>query len=119
MTSLPEIVNAVAGRARIIVDGGIQRGTDILKAVAMGADAVAIGRLEAWGLAAGGKDGLVRVLEILENELISAMGLLGVTNLKEVGPEHIAKAEPVTPPHEMSAWVNMPNQPGRADGRLF
>jgi glycolate oxidase len=113
MTVLEEVMPVVRGKAKVVVDGGIQRGTDILKAVAMGADAVAIGRLEAWGLAAGGKDGLVRVLEILENELISAMGLLGVTNLKEVGPEHIAKAEAVTPPHEMSAWTNMPG------GRIF
>jgi glycolate oxidase len=113
MDVLQEVMPVVRGKAKVVVDGGIQRGTDILKAVALGADAVAIGRLEAWGLAAAGKDGLVRVLEILENELISAMGLLGVTNLKEVGPEYIAKAEAVTPPHEMSAWVNMPG------GRIF
>jgi len=112
MDTLQEIMPVVRGRAKVVVDGGIQRGTDILKAIALGADAVAIGRLEAWGLAAAGKDGLVRVLEILENEMISAMGLLGVTSLKELGPQYIAKAEPVTPPHEMSAWVNMP-------GRIF
>src|SRR4051812_46211381 len=63
METLPEIVQAVQGKARIIVDGGVQRGTDILKAVALGADAVAIGRLQAWGLSAGGKDGVVRMLE--------------------------------------------------------
>jgi glycolate oxidase len=120
MDVLQEVMPVVRGKARVVVDGGIQRGTDILKAVAMGADAVAIGRLEAWGLAAGGKDGLVRVLEILENELISAMGLLGVTNLKEVGPEYVTTAESVKPPHEMSAWVNMSKQAGvRPDGRIL
>ena len=62
MTTLPEIVAAVNGRARIIVDGGIQRGGDVLKAIAMGADVVAIGRLQAWGLAAAGQDGLTRCL---------------------------------------------------------
>jgi isopentenyl diphosphate isomerase/L-lactate dehydrogenase-like FMN-dependent dehydrogenase len=108
MDTLPEIVQAVQGKARIIVDGGVQRGSDILKAVALGADVVALGRLQGWGLAAGGKDGLVRALEILEDELISAMGLTGVTSIAQVTPKHVCKAEPVTPPHEMSGWVNMP-----------
>ena len=62
------------GKARIIVDGGVQRGSDILKAVALGADAVALGRLQGWGLAAGGQAGVVRMLEILEDELISDDG---------------------------------------------
>jgi isopentenyl diphosphate isomerase/L-lactate dehydrogenase-like FMN-dependent dehydrogenase len=108
LTTLPEIVQAVAGRARIIVDGGIQRGGDILKAIALGADAVALGRLQGWGLAAGGQAGVARMLEILEDELISAMGLLGVSGIDQVRPAHICPAEPVTPPHEMSSWVNMP-----------
>ena len=107
METLPEIVQAVGGKARIIVDGGVQRGTDILKAVALGADVVALGRLQGWGLAAGGKDGVVRMLEILEEELICAMGLIGVTSISQVTPQYVCKAEPVTPPHEMSAWVNM------------
>ena len=106
--TLPEIVQAVDGKARIIVDGGVQRGSDILKAVALGADAVALGRLQGWGLAAAGKDGVVRMLEILEDELICEMGLLGVTSMAEVNSKYVCKAEPVTPPHEMSSWVNMP-----------
>ena len=108
MDTLPEIVQAVNGRARIIIDGGVQRGSDILKAVALGADAVALGRLQGWGLAAGGKDGVVRMLEILEDELICEMGLTGVTSIAQMTPEYVCKAEAVTPPHEMSAWVNMP-----------
>ena len=108
MDTLPEIVRAVNGRARIIVDGGVQRGSDILKAVALGADAVALGRLQGWGLAAGGKDGVVRMLEILEDELICEMGLVGVTSIAQMTPEYVCQAEVVTPPHEMSAWVNMP-----------
>jgi isopentenyl diphosphate isomerase/L-lactate dehydrogenase-like FMN-dependent dehydrogenase len=107
METLPEIVQAVSGSARIIVDGGVQRGSDILKAVALGADAVALGRLQGWGLAAGGKDGIVRMLEILEDELISAMGLTGITSIGQATPKHVCKAEVVTPPHEMSGWVNM------------
>lgn len=109
MDTLPEIIQAVQGKARIIVDGGVQRGSDILKAVALGADVVALGRLQGWGLSAGGKDGIVRMLEILEDEIICAMGLIGVTSISQVTPKYVCKAEPVsvTPPHEMSSWVNM------------
>jgi glycolate oxidase len=108
MDVLPEIVQAVNGRADVIVDGGIQRATDILKAIALGAKCVAIGRLQAWGLAANGKDGCQRMLEILENEMISGMGLLGVTSVSHLSEKYVRRAEPVTPPHEMSAWTNMP-----------
>jgi glycolate oxidase len=108
MDTLPEIVQAVNGKARIIVDGGVQRGSDILKAVALGADVVALGRLQGWGLAAGGMEGVVRMLEILEDELISTMGLAGVTSIGQVTAKYVCKAEPVTQPHEMSGWVNMP-----------
>ncbi|MDA0988548.1 MAG: alpha-hydroxy acid oxidase [Chloroflexi bacterium] len=112
MDTLPEIVDAVAGRADVILDGGIQRGSDVLKALALGAKATAIGKLQCWGLAAAGTAGLVRVLEILEDEMISAMGLLGVTSIDELTSAHVRKAEAVTAPHEMSSWVNMP------DGRI-
>ncbi len=108
LDTLREVTDVVQGRARIILDGGVQRATDILKAIALGADVVAIGRLTGYGLAANGKDGLVRVLEILEHEMISAMGLLGITSIDQLGPEFIREAESVTPPHEMSSWVNMP-----------
>ena len=109
MDVLREIVEAVDGRAEIVVDGGVLRGSDILKAVALGAKAVAIGKLQAWGLSAAGSDGVVRMLEILEDEMTSAMGLLGVTSIDELGPEYVVKTDAVvTSPHEMSAWVNMP-----------
>ena len=109
MDVLREIVEAVDGRAEIVVDGGVLRGSDILKAVALGAKAVAIGKLQAWGLSAAGSDGVVRMLEILEDEMTSAMGLLGVTSIDEMGPEYVVKTDAVvTTPHEMSAWVNMP-----------
>jgi glycolate oxidase len=105
---LAQVMQAVGKRADVIVDGGVQRGSDVLKAIALGAKCVAIGRLQGWGLAAAGKEGLVRVLEILENEIISAMGLLGVTSIDQLGPEYLTRAPTVTPPHEMSAWANMP-----------
>ena len=108
MDLLPEIVETVNGRAKIVLDGGVQRGGDVLKALASGVDAVAIGKLQGWGLAAAGPDGLVRVLEILEDEIISAMGLLGITSLDQLTSNYVRRAEPVMLPHEMSAWTNMP-----------
>ena len=118
LDTLREVMPVVRGKAKVVVDGGIQRGGDILKAIAMGADAVSIGRLQAWGLSAAGKDGVVRVLEILENEMVSAMGLMGVTSLSELGPEYLTEAERVTQPHEMSAWANMPTPEGPG-GRIL
>ena len=108
MDSLPEIVQAVGGRARIVIDGGVLRGGDVLKAIALGADAVAIGKMQAWALGAAGTEGVVRMLEIMEDELICQMALIGVTSLDQVSPAYVTRAEAVTMPHEMSAWVNMP-----------
>lgn len=105
---LPEIAQAVGGKAEIVIDGGFLRGTDVLKAVALGAKAVAIGKLQGWGLAAAGQAGLTRVLELVENEIFISMGLLGVTRVGQLSPTYICKAEPVSPPHEMSAFVNIP-----------
>jgi glycolate oxidase len=110
MDTLPEVVQAAQGKARIVIDGGVLRGSDILKAVALGADAVALGRLQGWGLAAGGTAGVVRMLEILEDELVSTMALAGLTSISQVTPRYVCKADPVAWPHEMSAWVNMPTE---------
>ena len=85
-----------------------QDDSDVLKAIAMGARAVAIGKLQCWGLAADGQKGIVRVLEILEEEMRVAMGLLGVTSIDQLTQAQVCKAEPTTLPHKMSAWVNMP-----------
>jgi len=78
---LPQIAEAVGGRAPILIDGGFRRGTDILKALALGAKAVLIGRPILWGLAAYGADGVRVVLEMLQSELALAMGLCGKPNL--------------------------------------
>jgi glycolate oxidase len=96
---LPEIVAAVAGRAEVIMDGGIYRGTDVLKAIALGARAVCIGRLQCWALAAGGEPGLVRMMEILEEEIIITMGLLGVTKLSDLTRDHLVETHALEPPH--------------------
>jgi isopentenyl diphosphate isomerase/L-lactate dehydrogenase-like FMN-dependent dehydrogenase len=101
---LPEVVSAVAGRARIIVDGGFSRGSDILKAIALGADMVGIGRLYCYGLVAAGIDGIVRVLELLEAEITECLGLLGVTRLGELNRSYVCKAQPVNLPHVHSAF---------------
>jgi isopentenyl diphosphate isomerase/L-lactate dehydrogenase-like FMN-dependent dehydrogenase len=105
---LPEIVQAVGGTAQIIMDGGILRGTDVLKAIALGATAVAIGKLQGWGLAAAGQQGLVRVLELLESEIIASMGLLGVTRIDQLTAACLCRVQPLGPAHEMSAFIHMP-----------
>ena len=108
MEMLPEIVEVVDGKAEIVLDGGVQRGSDIVKAVAMGATSVAIGKMQGWGLAAGGVPGMVRVLEILEEEIKIAMGLMGVTTMEQLNSNYVCPADLVTMPHEMSSWVNKP-----------
>ncbi|MFQ5681923.1 MAG: alpha-hydroxy acid oxidase [Candidatus Binatia bacterium] len=105
---LPEIVAAVGGKAEIVMDGGILRGTDVLKAIALGARAVAIGKLQGWGLTAAGQAGLLRVLQLLQEEITTTMGLLGVTRVDQLSPSDVCKAEAVTPSHEMGAFVNIP-----------
>lgn len=75
--ALPEVVEAVEGRVEVLMDGGIRRGTDVLKALALGAKAVLVGRPVVWGLACDGEAGVRRVLEILRSELDLAMALVG------------------------------------------
>lgn len=93
---LPEVVNAVSGRAEILVDGGILRGTDVIKAVALGARAVGVGKLLGWALAAGGQAGIERMLELLELEIRTAMGLMGVASLSELNPSWVRPAPVVS-----------------------
>jgi isopentenyl diphosphate isomerase/L-lactate dehydrogenase-like FMN-dependent dehydrogenase len=83
--SLPEVAAAVAGRIPVLVDGGIRRGTDVLKALALGADAVLVGRPYIWGLAAFGAAGVARVMQILDQELDIAMRQAGTPSLADVG----------------------------------
>ncbi len=81
---LGPIATAVAGRAEILFDGGIRRGTDVVKALALGAKAVMVGRPVLWGLAAGGEAGVARVLELLRDELDTAMALCGCPSISAV-----------------------------------
>src|SRR6202166_2100671 len=113
MHVLPEIVNAVAGRAKIMVDGSICRGTDIIKAIASGADLVGIGRLQCWALAAAGGGGIVRMLELLEDEVVRCLGLLGVTSFAELNKSYLHAAMPTNPPNVFSAYPLLDIEPYR------
>ncbi|HLB27115.1 MAG TPA: alpha-hydroxy acid oxidase, partial [Dehalococcoidia bacterium] len=89
--ALPEVVEAVGGRAEVLLDGGIRRGTDVLKALALGAGAVLIGRPYIWGLALEGEEGVGRVLAILRFELELAMALAGCPALADIGRGLVAR----------------------------
>jgi glycolate oxidase len=101
---LPEVLKAVKGKAEVWVDGGFMRGTDVVKAIALGAKCVGLGRFTGLGLAAGGAPGLERALEILEEEVRTALGLLGVTSCAELGPQHLAPARAARAPGLFSAF---------------
>jgi isopentenyl diphosphate isomerase/L-lactate dehydrogenase-like FMN-dependent dehydrogenase len=101
---LPEIVDAVGGRAKIIVDGSFCRGSDIVKAIATGASLVGLGRMQCYALAAGGQAGIVRMLELMEDEVQRCLGLLGVTRFADLDRSYLSPATPTTPPHVLSAF---------------
>ena len=101
---LGEIVEAVGDRADVVIDGGFMRGSDVLKAIALGARAVGLGKLQVWALAAGGEAALLRCLEILEEEIVTAMGLLGVTALDQLDASYLAPVEPVSEPGIAGAY---------------
>lgn len=90
--ALPEVIQEVQGRVPVLVDGGVRRGTDVVKAVALGAEAVLIGRPILWGLAAGGADGVRAVLDGFGEELERAMALCGVTSLEEISEDLVTTA---------------------------
>jgi isopentenyl diphosphate isomerase/L-lactate dehydrogenase-like FMN-dependent dehydrogenase len=101
---LPEVVDAVAGRAEILWDGGVQRGTDVVKALALGARAVGVGKMLGWALAAAGEPGLKRMLELMDLEIRTAMGLMGVTSLSQLNPSWVRPAAPVRAGSETNAY---------------
>lgn len=104
MQALPEIVQAVNGRAKIIIDGGFNRGSDIVKAIAAGADIVGLGRMQCYALAADGIAGVVRMLELLEIEIKISMGLLGVNSFSELNPRYLQAASVLGDPDVLSAF---------------
>jgi isopentenyl diphosphate isomerase/L-lactate dehydrogenase-like FMN-dependent dehydrogenase len=84
--SLPSVVDAVAGRTEVFVDGGFRRGTDVIKALAPGARAVVVGRPYLYGLAAGGTNGASEVLDVFRTELVRDFRLLGCRGVHELDP---------------------------------
>ncbi|SDD89477.1 alpha-hydroxy acid oxidase [Ruegeria marina] len=89
---LPGIAEAVSGKMTVIVDSGIRRGADLLRARALGADFALAGRALAFGVGAGGAAGAARAMDILKLELVRALGQLGVPAMADVGPEHLVTA---------------------------
>jgi isopentenyl diphosphate isomerase/L-lactate dehydrogenase-like FMN-dependent dehydrogenase len=89
LESLPQVVAAVDGKIPILVDSGFRRGTDIFKALALGADAVCIGRAYIWGLAAFGQAGVEKVLQMLDAELAMVMGQMGAASISDIASQHI------------------------------
>ena len=105
MDVLPEVVDAVQGQARIMIDGGFMRGSDIVKGIAAGADCIGIGRLAVAGLAAAGTAGVARIMELLREEATICLGLLGVTSFAELTSAHIHRGAPaVTEPSVLGAF---------------
>ncbi len=95
MDVLPDVIAAAGEDCRVFVDGGFCRGTDIVKARALGAELIGLGRLYCYGLTVAGPAGVVRLLEILENEVHSALGLVGVTSFAELTPDHVHRGAPL------------------------
>jgi isopentenyl diphosphate isomerase/L-lactate dehydrogenase-like FMN-dependent dehydrogenase len=91
--ALPEVVDAVGGRIPIFVDGGFRRGTDVFKALALGAKAVGIGRPFLWGLGAFGQAGVDRVLEIMQGELHLAMGNCGTQTVADINRAYVTSPD--------------------------
>jgi isopentenyl diphosphate isomerase/L-lactate dehydrogenase-like FMN-dependent dehydrogenase len=94
--ALPEVADAVDGRATLLVDGGIRRGVDVATALALGADAVLVGRPALWGLACAGREGVAGVLGLLREELELALALLGCRSPEELTRAHVRRAPTAT-----------------------
>jgi len=91
LDALPEVAGAVGERCQVLMDGGIRRGADIVKALALGADAVLVGRAYAYGLAAGGERGVERAVGILKADLVRTMKLLGCASLADLDESYLQR----------------------------
>jgi (S)-mandelate dehydrogenase len=103
MEVLPAICAAVGGRLAVMVDSGFRRGTDIVKALALGADMVFVGRAAMYGAAAGGEAGVRRAIQLLRAEIDRVLALLGCSSVEELGPQHVRM-----PPREAAPVVALP-----------
>ncbi|XOV87008.1 MAG: alpha-hydroxy acid oxidase [Pseudomonadota bacterium] len=102
--ALPEVAAAVNGRVPVIVDGGFMRGADVLKGLCLGADIIAMGRLEGLAMAAAGPAGLVKALKLVETELRLSMALLGVADIADLKPELVERTTALGQPSVLSAF---------------
>jgi isopentenyl diphosphate isomerase/L-lactate dehydrogenase-like FMN-dependent dehydrogenase len=109
LEALPEVVDAVGKRIAVLVDGGFRRGSDVVKALALGANAVLIGRSTLYGVAAGGYTGAARAIALFHEEISRVMALLGARNVVELGPEFL---------HFSDSGFRRPTQ-ARADLKLL
>ncbi len=101
---LPEVVKAVGGRAKVWVDGGFVRGSDVVKAVILGAELVGMGRMYCYALAAAGEAGVARMFRILQDEVHGVLGLLGVTSFGQLDGSYLHPVAPVVQPHVHSSF---------------
>ena len=95
LDALPGVLQAVGGRASVLVDGGVRRGVDVVRALAMGAEGVLVGRATLYGVCAGGEAGALRALEIRRDEFMRSMQLCGARTVADIGPDLIAAADTV------------------------
>jgi isopentenyl diphosphate isomerase/L-lactate dehydrogenase-like FMN-dependent dehydrogenase len=107
MDVLPEVAETVACRAMIIVDGGFCRGSDIVKALTLGANLVGLGRMQCYALASAGQAGIVRMLELMEDEVTRSLGLLGATSYGKLDPTCLHAAAPANAPGVFSAFPHL------------
>jgi L-lactate dehydrogenase (cytochrome)/(S)-mandelate dehydrogenase len=89
--ALPAVVEAISGRIPVLVDGGVRRGADVVKALALGAAACLLGRPQLWGLAVAGEAGVAHVLDIYRREIDRVMGLCGASRIADLGPDLLFK----------------------------
>ena len=95
--ALPEVAAAVAGRCTVLLDSGVRRGSDIVKAVALGADAVLVGRPVLYGIATAGEAGALHAIELLRNELDNTMAFVGCNAMADLRPDHVASDRRAAP----------------------
>ena len=96
--ALPAVAEAVAGRAAVLLDGGIRRGVHVVKALALGAQCCLVGRPQLWGLAVAGEAGVAHMFDIFRREIDLAMGLCGLSSVADIGPDILARRPPRLPP---------------------
>jgi isopentenyl diphosphate isomerase/L-lactate dehydrogenase-like FMN-dependent dehydrogenase len=113
MDVLPEVAEAVARRALIIIDGGFYRGSDIVKALALGANLVGLGRMQCYALGAAGQAGIVRMLELMEDEVMRSLGLLGATSYGKLDSSYLHATAPAHPANVFSAFPLLDIEPYR------